>query len=101
LQRGTLIDQRREFKLFEVGGGRFGVEGRRSVFEGKTTLRDLESAFSVPSLSAREKQRETTFSFVAWIPGATDSLDHQMLRCRWKLQVGHYLVQVISGDLCL
>ena len=41
MQRGTLIDKRREFKLFESGGGRFGVEGRRSVFEGKTTLRDL------------------------------------------------------------
>jgi hypothetical protein len=53
LQLGTLIDQRGKFKI--VGGGerKVGVEGRRNVFEGKSTLRDFGKArFLASSLSA-------------------------------------------------
>jgi hypothetical protein len=52
LQLGTPIDQRGEFKV--VGGGerKVGVEGRRNVFEGKSTLRDFGKARSRLSASA-------------------------------------------------
>jgi hypothetical protein len=63
------------------------LRGVEAFLKGKLLYATWKSAFSVPSLSAREKQRETTFSFAAWIPGATDSFDHQILRCRCNLQV--------------
>jgi hypothetical protein len=71
-------------KVVEEG---LALRGGGAFLKGKLLYATWESAFSVPSLSAREKQRETTFSFAAWIPGATDFLDHQILRCICKLQV--------------
>jgi hypothetical protein len=100
LQRGTLIDKRREFNLFESGGGRNGVEGSRSVFEGKTTLRDLEKRVLGSQFVSTRKTTRNHFQLCCLDPWGNRFFRSPDIALYMQL-AGHYSVQIISGDRCL
>jgi hypothetical protein len=99
LQLATMIDSRREVGVVDGCGRRLVLKREEECFWRESTLRDFGKARSRLSASASTQQRETTFAFAAWAPGATHPLADRLWvqNCRSLIKVESQSERFLAG----